>query len=258
MHLINIGKLIFDAFTKLLLRRKKQMNINYKKKYLARDAKRFEEERARRILQLFFPDEFYDSVLDERPDIICQKNSIGVEVTTSMVEEFCMKASKAQSIMWKSENELTENDKKNIASNEVSCEKIFNHDSYDCVGYTYWGNTHDLIATFRKKIVRLNKDGFKKFDDNRLFIFSWLSCDDEIAELIVYLRNTPNNIILEQYGCEIIFDVVYIFMEKSLKVITLKDVRTIRELIMDQHDMRNISEISFETIYNIKHKDFYG
>ncbi len=235
------------------------MNDNIgKKKYIQKYGKKFEEERAREILQLFFPFEFHNSYLSERPDIICKENGIGVEVTSSVKQEVCEKASKAQSIYGKTDNNLTENDKKNILNDLVSCEKVFNNHFFDSVGYIHWGNTHDLITIFLEKIKKLNNTGFQKFKDNRLFIFSWLSNKDEINEFIEFLRENTNEMILCQVNCNNIFDVVYVMSEKSILEIALDEMRNFQKLPMNPTDMNKISEQSFSKIYGSTRNDFYN
>ena len=77
-------------------------------KYSGRQKTRFDEERARLILKELFPEKYSDSELSESPDIVCESNSIGIEVTSCRKPDHREKDSIVDTITGKRVNELTE------------------------------------------------------------------------------------------------------------------------------------------------------
>lgn len=175
-------------------------------KYSGRQKTRFDEERARLILKELFPEKYSDSELSESPDIVCESNSIGIEVTSCRKPDHREKDSIVDTITGKRVNELTEKENGMILRKDVIAGPLSN--GIMIAGYVMWGDEYDIIPILNKKLQKL-RNKYKSFESNELFVFAWMIDDDELEKMIldIYSINFKN-----EKG----FDSIYICRENSL------------------------------------------
>lgn len=164
-------------------------------KYSGRQKTRFDEERARLILKELFPEKYSDSELSESPDIVCESNSIGIEVTSCRKPDHREKDSIVDTITGKRVNELTEKENGMILRKDVIAGPLSN--GIMIAGYVMWGDEYDIIPILNKKLQKL-RNKYKSFESNELFVFAWMIDDDELEKMILdiysinFKYNLPN------------------------------------------------------------------
>lgn len=213
--------------------------------------KKFEEERARRILIFAFPEKYNISELSERPDILAVKSNIGVEVTNCLKKEFHQNMSKAAAISGRFEHELTSVNRKNIDTKKVFVDAL--PTGQYLAGFTTWGDNQDLIKTFCKKTESLNRQGFQLFHENNLFIYTWHYEEEPYFDLMEYLKKLSGTVSdLPQK-----FDYIYIFYEKQLLCVNLLSLE-VSLIEMPKETLREISEASFLEVVGMSRDQYYG
>lgn len=222
------------------------------------EKKKFEEERARRILMLFFPEKYNESFLSDRPDIVNIKSRIGVEVTDSLLNSIQERMSKAGSTSGKYGKDLERYLQENIIKRKVGAYTL--PDGQVLSGFTFWGSTHDLINAYAKKLESMNKEGFQLFEENNLFIYAWLSDEKIIREFIAYMQKDDRgeSVARSPVAADETrqFDLVYVFIEQKLVEIRLKD-NLVTEFDMDSEELDRISSEAFEKITGTKHQEYF-
>ena len=133
-------------------------------KYTSEEKHRFDEERARRILLLCFPEKYEQAILADSPDIIDEKMGIGVEVTDCINQDIQKGFAWASAISGKRYEELTEKSKKHILSGEVSAGEMSN--GMMLAAFARWGKTHEPQRAYIAKTNKLNAPHFKRFAEN--------------------------------------------------------------------------------------------
>lgn len=223
------------------------------------EKKKFEEERARRILMLFFPEKYNESYLSDRPDIVNRRLGIGVEVTDSLLDSIQEKLSKAAPFSGKYGKDLERYLQENIIKRRVSAYTLPNGQVLP--GFTFWGSTHDLISAYERKLESMNKEGFQLFEENNLFIYAWLSDEKAITEFIAHVHKNggsePHKEALGEEEETRQFDLIYVFREHKLLEIRRKD-GVVTEFRIDSEELDHISDETFEKITGTKHQDYYG
>ena len=144
------------------------------------EEKKFEEERVRLMLLYLFPEKYKGSVLGESPDIVCEANKIGMEVTSCRKPCFREKDSLAGQITGKTIAQLTEKEKQLIKSRDIVFRIM--QDGHVLAGYAEWGDENDVPQILRKKLVKL-KNVYQKYKTNELFITAWFCDDTELSEI---------------------------------------------------------------------------
>lgn len=211
---------------------------------------RFEEERARRILMYCIPVRYRNAELSESPDIIVPDLSIGTEVTECFRQTFQQNMSRARNITGKVNKELSGIDKKNIREQNVFVHRLPNGQLM--AGVILWGDPHDLMVAYSKKLKKLNEHHFKHYEENDLFIFAWLIEEDELAKgvsEIIYSLNLPTEY---KYS----FDNIYIYKETLLVHICAKN-QSVNHLCVPSEVMTSISEESFLKIMGVTRDEYY-
>jgi hypothetical protein len=223
------------------------------------EKKKFEEERARRILMLFFPEKYNESYLSDRPDIVNRRLGIGVEVTDSLLDSIQEKLSKAAPLSGKYGKDLERYLQENIIRRRVGSYTLPNGQVLS--GFTFWGSTHDLIRAYERKHESMNKEGFQLFGENNLFIYAWLSDDKAISEFIAHMEKNGDGAPSEGSSGEDDetrqFDLVYVFLENRLLEVRRKD-GLVTAFRIDTEELDRISDETFEKITGTKHQEVYG
>lgn len=212
---------------------------------------KFEEERAKRVLMYCFPDRYQNAELSESPDIVVPDLSIGVEVTGSLRQFLQENFSLADNIAKKASTELSKCEKEAITEQRIFVSTLPNGQHF--AGFTSWGDQHDLGTAYLKKLCKLNKHHFKRFEENNLFIFAWMIDEDEltrgISEIIHSLDLPP------EYKHS--FDNIYICSETLLVHIRAKD-RSVHHFYIPSEIMTSISEESFLKIIGMTRDEYYS
>ena len=235
-----------------------QLSVKNKKSVLGRDnlmrpkpssqeKKKFEEERARRILMYLFPDEYENTILSESPDIISFDKDIGVEVTNGLASHVQEALSRACDITGKTDGELTEINRRNIEMRGITAKPL---SGKYIAGVAIWGDQYDIEGAYKKKLIKLNTSHFTRCNKNNLFIIAMLMDDDELYSGI-------NKIIaLDKSLYNILFDNVYIFTQNYIIVINVATDNickySIRAEVLSQ-----ISESTFITIMGMSKNEYY-
>ena len=213
--------------------------------------KKFKEEQAKLILTYCFPNRYQSAELSESPDIVVPGLSIGIEVTECVHQGLQQNMSRAHNITGKTHKELSEIDKKNVMEQHVFVHELPNGTLI--AGFTSWGNQHDLMASYSKKLKKLNEHHFKHYKENNLFIFAWLIDEDELTKGISEIINSLNLPIEHKYS----FDNIYIYKETSLVHICVKN-QSVNYLHVPHEVMTNISEESFLKIMGMTRDEYYS
>ena len=224
-----------------------------KKHIPSHQRKKFEEERARRILSYIYPEKYIDAVLSESPDIINKDVNVGTEVTTSLRSFIQESLSRASHITGKTASELTEIDRANIKGNRVFV-STWPDGSYVAGTPGYWGNEFDFQKIYEQKLEKLNSKHFQKFSENNLFIFAWLVDTQELQSAINYFITCSNEI--TRQSLNYYYDLIFIFSGSSLIEIKNNDHFFIEHDI-PKEVMHDISHLSFKTIFGMTKEEFY-
>lgn len=213
-------------------------------KSTSQEKKKFEEERARRILLHFFPDEYTDTVLSESPDIISTDCRLGVEVTDSHSSAFREQLSRAGDSTGKTCGELTAINLRDIETERIVAQETSN--GRYLAGFAMWGNQHLIQTSYKKKLKKLNSSHFTKCTSNQLFIFAWLSDEEDIFGEIKEVLSFSGSIDISSYVDR--FDKVFIFAEPKLHMInvTLSEIST---YTLSSGELTAISEDAFYSIF---------
>lgn len=212
---------------------------------------KFEEERARRILMYCIPDRHQNAMLTESPDIIVPDSSIGIEVTACIRQNLQQNLSRAINITGKTAEKLSDIDKKNISEQRVFSAVLPNGQLL--AGTTLWGNTHDLLGAYYRKLEKLNGLHFKHYEENDLFIFAWLIDEAELTKSVSEIINALNAPTEYKYS----FDNIYIYKETLLVHICAKN-QAINYFYVPSEVMTNISEESFLKIVGMTRDEYYS
>jgi hypothetical protein len=197
--------------------------------------KKFEEERARRILLYLFPEKYGQTTLSEAPDIITNQNNIGIEVTSSMVGY-----------------------NQNGLADFRSGEEAANPGVY-LASFVFWGVAHNIESIFNKKLRKLNSPHYHLFNENNLFIYAWLIDDAKlqngisaICNKIHSLKNAENNT-----GDYKLFDHVYIITGRQLVALATTDCH-IKRYDLSSAELSMLSQEAFTEIFGMSREAYYN
>lgn len=221
-----------------------------RRKPTSEEKHKFEEERARKILALYFPEKYTQSVLSESPDIINEKMGIGVEVTSCTKQEIQAGLAWASAISGKKRQELTDASKKRIVSGKVFASELPN--GMMLGAFTYWGNTHDPAKVYLAKTQVLNASHFRRFAENNLFIIAWQIDEDELDEAINYFNSGRD----KHFGSSItayatFFDKVYLFTKYQLIEFNIEN-RVSNVYLIKEEELAKISYATYNDIIEMK------
>ena len=219
------------------------------RQFTIRQRTQFDEERARRMLAYVYPQKYDDALLSDAPDIVCEKHSVGIEVTSGLREDILQSLSRAASITGKTDDELTKIDKVNIQKDRVL--SFHTNSGVNIAGtWATWGSTFAHETILKKKCQKLNSPHFRVFDHNELFIFAWLIDQDELNEAIEYIAG--GKWFAKNAGY--VFDTIYIFDDKVLTEVVVDGIQIISHVI-PATIMRRISEESYNQVFGCDKDD---
>ncbi|MDP4119979.1 MAG: hypothetical protein Q8876_02865 [Bacillota bacterium] len=221
------------------------------KKKPPKNKNKFDEERARNILEFVFPEKYKDTVLQESPDIYAPDLCIGIEVTCSIKKNIQEKFAWTTEISGMTEKELLERNVKHIRNGDIEVNKLPNGQL--SAGFCCWGSEHDIKSAYIKKLSKLNSHHFKHYKENNLFIFSWMIDKSEVereASEIFRLNQQDNR--CYQYK----FEHLYIYREGLLYCLTLENAN-IEEFTVPKDVMDQISHTSFKKVFGISRDEYY-
>jgi hypothetical protein len=213
--------------------------------------KKFEEERARRILKYLFPEKYSDTSLSESPDIITNDKRTGVEVTDSGTSKFSECLSRAGDISGKTHDELTAINKKNMSERKVTVTPVL--DERYLAGFTLWGDTHQVKKAYEKKCNILNSKHFEICKENNLFITAWLIDDVELFTGIEEILKDAKKKTAEN---NINFDIVYIWTTTILIEIDMA-THSIKQHTIPEKNIDSISHDAFYAVFDMTKEEYY-
>lgn len=219
------------------------------KQFSIRQRTQFDEERARRMLMYVHPKKYEDAVLADAPDIVCEKYSVGVEVTSGLRQDILQDISRAGRISGKKDDELTKIDRENIEKGRVLS---FRTDSGVNIAGTWatWGSTFGHATILKKKCQKLNNSHFRVFKHNELFIFAWLIDQEELDEALEYIA--AGKWIAED--ARYVFDTIFIFDDKVLTEVVMDGMQSISHAIPGAI-MHRISDESYKQVFGCDKND---
>lgn len=175
---------------------------------------KFDEEFARLLLIELFYDDFYESKLKDCPDIQNERKSIGVEVTSAINQTLQERESVAIDTLNKKRSELTDLQRHFIDKNYISINIGESGKVMFAGADAYTEATYDIKTVVLKKIDKLNKEHFIKFDHNRLFVETTYLDEDDIKYENAF--NFINDIDFAKY--KYIFEIVYVYSRYKLYI----------------------------------------
>ena len=138
---------------------------------------------AKIVLEELYPEQFVNLRIKDKPDLQSQDNDCGVEVTIAIDRNELQSEKLYTDITY------------NRVRDKVKALKIIEQCGYEVENGILHGKTSidsfDLImASFDNKLNKLNGKGYKYFNKNFLFVFSYIYADDEmIKDAIIYMQN---------------------------------------------------------------------
>ena len=157
------------------------------------------ENRAKRLLRFIFPVQYTKARLSDRPDIVSP--SIGCEVTNSLITPIFEILSREPSVFHGDFYPLKE-----------KVEKILNERGRE-IGLEE--GIHDYERIYLQKLKNLNSDGYQLFEENNLFIFSWIYEEKAVMEFLELAEFPP-----KEYTYT--FDTIYLFFDQVLMEMRLR------------------------------------
>lgn len=138
---------------------------------------------AKIVLEEFYPEQFINLKIKDKPDLQSKDDNFGVEVTIA-IDRMELQAENLYS-------DITYNRVRDKVNSLKRIEKY----GYKIRNGILYGkgsiNSFDLIfKAFNNKLNKLNDKGYKPFNKNFLFIFSYICASDEmIKDAIIYMQN---------------------------------------------------------------------
>ena len=196
-----------------------------------------------------YPEKYEDAVLADAPDIVCEKHSVGVEVTSGLRQDILQDLSRAGRISGKTDAELTKIDRENIEKGRVLS---FRTDSGVNMAGTWatWDSTFGHETILKKKCKTLTSSHFRVFRHNELFIFAWLIDQEELDEALEYIAT--GKWIAE--NARYVFDTIFIFDDKVLTEVVVDGMQIISHAIPGTI-MHRISEESYMQVFGCDKAD---
>lgn len=138
---------------------------------------------AKIVLEKFYPEQFINIKIKDKPDLQSQYDNFGVEVTRA-IDRMELQAENLYS-------DITYN----RVRDKVNSLKTIDKYGYKIENGILYGkgsiNSFDLIfKAFDNKLNKLNGKGYKNFNRNFLFVFSYIYASDEmIKAAIIHMQN---------------------------------------------------------------------
>jgi hypothetical protein len=191
--------------------------------------KKFEEERARRILLALFPEKYSRTTLSDAPDIVTSTPSIGIEVTSSLVGTV--------------QKELSDH----------AAGTITNPGAY-LASFVDWEEAYDIKSIFLKKLGKLNSPHYHLFSENNLFVYAWGIDDNELQDGITAICKA--NHAPDQSAAARLFDDVYIVTGPQLLRIAAAGCQVTRYPLSDTL-LTALSQEAFTAIFGMTREEYY-
>lgn len=152
----------------------------------------------------------------DKPDIQQIPNSIGVEVTGTLIQRIRYGVAQFSDLYGKPMTAITAKKKKQLIKNEVSIKT----DEEGIIKFTIpaavWGSGNDTKKAFENKLEKLNDVNYKIFNENNLFLFAEGEEDYEVQELFNYIKSVKK--------IRYIFDNIYLYTYKELYSISIHNL----------------------------------
>ena len=169
------------------------------KKDLPQFEKIIQENRAKSLLRFIFPVKYGKVRLSDRPDIISP--SIGCEVTNSLITPVFEILSKEPSIF-----------NGNFYDIQDEILKLLKERGKKIPPET---GIHNYQRIFLQKLRNLNSKGYHLFEENNLFIFSWIYEEKAVMKFLELAEKTN-----DEY--KVSFDKIYLFFDQVLMEMNLQ------------------------------------
>lgn len=210
--------------------------------------KKFEEERARRILAYLYPEKYQAACLSESPDIINEEADVGTEVTSAQRANICESISIASMVTGKRIEEIPER-RLNKLGKKITMSK--RPDGTLLAGtQAFWSDNFDFDRAIASKIQKLNARHFQRFKENNLFIYAWMIDDDELTQAIQEL--TSQSVPSGTMGS---FDSIFVFDGERL-VEVRRGCHITHKIPLEI--IHTISEEAFKTVVGVSRNEYYG
>lgn len=138
---------------------------------------------AKIVLEELYPEQFVNLRIKDKPDLQSQDNYCGVEVTIAIDRNELQSEKLYSDITY------------NRVRDKVKALKRIEECGYKVENGILHGKTSTtsfdlIIASFDSKLNKLNGKGYKYFNKNFLFVFSYIYASDEmIKDAIIYMQN---------------------------------------------------------------------
>lgn len=202
---------------------------------MKKDSPRYEkltrENRARRILKYLFPLKYKGTRLSDRPDIVSP--AIGCEVTNSLIAPIFEITSHEPSLfdgdfysIKEKVKEMIEDSGKDIPMDE---------------------GIHEYERIYLQKLKNLNSGGYQLFEENNLFLFSWLYEEESVMEFLELVEE-------EEIEYQYTFDYIYLYFDRVLMEINTK-IGEYRIFPLEEQEQKSILKRS---AWEVRVKTFFG
>lgn len=199
------------------------------KKYTSVEVNKFKEGQALEVLKFLFPHKYQDAILSDAPDIINEKEDIGVEITSCIIGDVQKGISKVGDFSGKNVADLTERNRKQMQFENVHIKKSPTNKIFGT--FSHWGQTHDPTRAYFNKKERLNAQHFKVFGENNLLITAWMIDEDDLEFAILFFQTLGTHNKYNELEKEKDFDYIYIFKDELLVEINIAKAEVNKHVI---------------------------
>lgn len=163
------------------------------KKGSQKQEKILRENSARYILRFLFPEKYDKTRLSDRPDIVSY--TLGCEVTHSLIPSIFEITAKEPSLFNGKYNHIKEKILEMVEKSDKDLSTV--------------ESIHEYERIYLQKLKNLNSKGYQLFEENNLFIFSWLYEEKAVLHFLEFLENTSRGYVYQ-------FDYIYLFFDQVL------------------------------------------
>lgn len=168
---------------------------------------------AKLILEKMFPNEFENLEILDKPDLQDDKNGIGVEVTIARNKD----QEENESLYAKIESGQVRNRDKAIEKINNSSKLYAMYVDGILVGISDNDDFERIFESFSEKIKKLNDDGYKKYMENYLFVYSDICANQQMLNQAI---SKMNNI---QSKHKIKFQKVFVCVPQYMYILNLEN-----------------------------------
>lgn len=168
---------------------------------------------AKLILEKMFPNEFENLEILDKPDLQDDKNGIGVEVTIARNKD----QEENESLYAKIESGQVRNRDKAIEKINNSSKLYAMYVDGILVGISDNDDFERIFESFSEKIKKLNDDGYKKYMENYLFVYSDICANQQMLYQAI---SKMNNI---QSKHKIKFQKVFVCVPQYMYILNLEN-----------------------------------